>query len=112
MTRWFIRSGVFGSIILTASVASAQPPARAQGGPPAPQRDGGRGPQTVAEMNRQILPTNLDFEQILPIMQSWRDGLGVTCAYCHVYVAPYDPKNDFASDAKEPKKKARVMLRT
>jgi len=98
-----------GVLLLLVAITSAQPQRPGQT-PQSPQRDGGRGPQTVAEMNRQILPTTLNFEQILPIMQQYRDALGVTCAYCHVYAGAFNPMNDFASDAKPPKRKARVMM--
>jgi hypothetical protein len=112
MRIWRILLGSCAAWLLAASIASPQAPARAQGPATAQERDGGRGPQTVAEMNRKVLPTSLTWEQILPIMQGWRDGLGVTCEYCHVYFGPFNPRNDFASDAKEAKDKARVMLRT
>src|SRR5687768_13810 len=112
MKTWRILLGACGSCLLAASIASPQAPARAAGPAPAQARDGGRGPQTVAEMNRQILPTSMTWEQVLPLMQGWRDALGVTCEYCHEYYGPFNPKNDFASDAKEAKGKARVMLRT
>ena len=101
----------FALLLWGVALVSAQSQGRGQAPPSAPARDGGRGPQTVAEMNRQVLPTNLNFEQILPVMQGYRDALGVTCAYCHVYVGAFNPMNDFASDAKAPKQKARVMMR-
>jgi tetratricopeptide (TPR) repeat protein len=112
MKMWRILLGVCGSCLLAASIASPQAPARAAGPAPAQVRDGGRGPQTVAEMNRKILPTTMTWEQILPLMQTIRDGLGVTCEYCHEYYGPFNPKNDFANDAKEAKENARVMMRT
>jgi len=111
MKRWPILVGACVSYLLAVSFVSAQAPARAGGPAPAQARDGGRGPQTVAEMNRKILPTTMTWEQILPLMQTIRDGLGVTCEYCHVYNGPFNPTNDFASDAKEAKDKARVMMR-
>jgi tetratricopeptide (TPR) repeat protein len=44
-------------------------------------------------------------------MQNFNAALGVNCTYCHNSEPPVDnPKNDFASDEKETKKKARVML--
>jgi tetratricopeptide (TPR) repeat protein len=45
-------------------------------------------------------------------MQNFNAALGVNCGYCHVFDGPpaTNPKNDFASDDKVTKKKARVML--
>jgi len=51
------------------------------------------------------------FGQILPTMQAIRDALGVGCVYCHTYTAAYNPANDFVSDAKPTKDKARAMMR-
>ena len=51
------------------------------------------------------------FGEILPTMQGIRDALGVGCVYCHTYTAPYNPANDFVSDAKPTKQKARAMLK-
>ena len=61
--------------------------------------------------NLQFFPKDLTGQQILPIMQNFNAALGVNCTYCHNSEPPVDnPKNDFASDEKETKKKARVML--
>jgi tetratricopeptide (TPR) repeat protein len=61
--------------------------------------------------NLQFFPKDMTAAQILPIMQNFNAALGVNCTYCHNSEPPVDnPKNDFASDEKETKKKARVML--
>jgi len=51
------------------------------------------------------------FGQILPTMQAIRDALGVGCVYCHTYTSPYNPANNFVSDDKPTKQKAREMLK-
>ena len=51
------------------------------------------------------------FGEILPTMQAIRDALGVGCVYCHTYTAPYNAANDFVSDSKPTKNKARAMMR-
>jgi tetratricopeptide (TPR) repeat protein len=61
--------------------------------------------------NLQFFPKDMTGQQILPIMQNFNAALGVNCTYCHNSEAPVDrPGNDFASDEKQTKKTARVML--
>lgn len=77
----------------------------------APQGGRGGGPQVPTPKNLQFFPKDMTGQQILPIMQNFNAALGVNCTYCHNSEPPVDnPKNDFASDEKETKKKARVML--
>ena len=84
--------------------------AEPQGGA-APQAQGRGGPQVPTPKNLQFFPKDMTGQQILPIMQNFNAALGVNCTYCHNSEPPVDnPKNDFASDEKETKKKARVML--
>jgi hypothetical protein len=61
--------------------------------------------------NLQVLPKNIEREQLLTVMKSFTAGLGVRCNFCHVVTAT-DPKEvlDFPSDAKEEKRVARVMM--
>jgi len=77
------------------------------------QAQGGRGggPQVPTPKNLQFFPKDMTGQQILPIMQNFNAALGVNCTYCHNSEPPVDnPKNDFASDEKQTKKTARVML--
>ena len=88
-------------VLLVTAVISAQ----------APQGGRGGGPQVPTPKNLQFFPKDMTGQQILPIMQNFNAALGVNCTYCHNSEPPVDnPKNDFASDEKETKKKARVML--
>jgi hypothetical protein len=61
--------------------------------------------------NLQVLPKDLTHDQLVTIMRSFTQGLGVRCNECHVVTAT-DPREqfDFASDAKRDKLAARVMI--
>lgn len=59
--------------------------------------------------NLKLLDEDIDKRRLVGIMRDWAGGLGVRCSHCHV-----GPDNlqgmDFASDEKETKRAARVML--
>lgn len=65
----------------------------------------------AAGRNLKVLPHDLSREQLLAIMRTFTRSLGVKCNHCHVVTAT-TPKEqlDFASDAKEEKQVARVMI--
>jgi len=86
--RFVFASGLLASALALAVPAAAQPPAGGQT-PPAPR-------------NLKILKP----EQVGPAMRGFTAALGVQCNYCHVT----EPTRDFASDEKQAKKTARVML--
>jgi Photosynthetic reaction centre cytochrome C subunit/Tetratricopeptide repeat len=114
MQRFSIVSALIGVLLVTVTISAQQAPAGGgRAGGAAPQGGGGRGggPQVSAPKNLQFFPKDMTGQQILPIMQNFNAALGVNCTYCHNSEPPVDnPKNDFASDEKETKKKARVML--
>jgi hypothetical protein len=62
--------------------------------------------------NLQVFPRDIPRDQLIASMRVFTRSLGVRCDHCHVVTAT-EPKQefDFASDAKEKKKMARVMLR-
>ncbi|UCD23867.1 MAG: c-type cytochrome [Gemmatimonadota bacterium] len=62
--------------------------------------------------NLKVLPDDIEQRQLMNAMRSFSRGLGVRCEYCHVG-EPGQPLRtfDFASDEKEPKLKAREMMR-
>lgn len=61
--------------------------------------------------NVQVLPKTLARQELIAIMRTFTRGLGVRCNHCHVVTATEpEEKLDFASDAKEEKKVARVMI--
>jgi hypothetical protein len=114
MQRFSVVSALIGVLLVTVTMSAQQAPAGGgRAGGPAPQGGGGRGggPQVPTPKNLQFFPKDMTGQQILPIMQNFNAALGVNCTYCHNSEPPVDnPKNDFASDEKETKKKARVML--
>jgi hypothetical protein len=63
--------------------------------------------------NLQVLPKDLTRDQLMTIMRSFTQGLGVKCNECHVVTATKPREQlDFASDAKKDKLAARVMIQT
>jgi photosynthetic reaction center cytochrome c subunit len=85
-------------VLLVGSMAAAQAPGGAGAAPPPPPK------------NLQVLPKDMTAPQVVTIMRNINAALGVQCGYCHVFVAPGDPTNDFASDSKTTKLVARVMM--
>jgi len=104
-----IRVGVgIGAFILTASVAGLFAQAPAPGG--ADQAGGaGRGQAPPPPQNLQVLPKDIPREELIATMRGYTAGLGVQCNYCHVQEGR-GGRNDFATDEKQPKKTARVMI--
>lgn len=86
--RPVLTSGVFVFLAAMAGVAAAQPAGGGQA-PPAPR-------------NLQVLKP----QEVGAAMRSFTAALGVQCNYCHVM----EPARDMASDDKQTKKTARVML--
>lgn len=60
--------------------------------------------------NLQVLPSDMARPQLIEIMRGFRAALGVDCSHCHEWIGPQNPENDMASDAKAPKRVARVMM--
>jgi hypothetical protein len=113
-------------ILLPASMFAAallfSSPARAQqraGGPPAP----------VAHQNLQVLAKDIPQPELLQVMQTFTQGLGVQCGYCHAPApapegqargggggggrgrgGPAAPQLDYPSDQQAPKRAAREMM--
>jgi hypothetical protein len=89
-----------------ATARAQQPPA---GAPPAGPGGQGRGGTPPPPQNLQVLPKEIPREQLLNLMRGISQGLGVQCSYCHI-AEGRGGRNDFASDDKQPKKTARVMM--
>lgn len=85
--RFALASGVFAAALALAASASAQP---AAGQAPPPPK------------NLQVLKA----DTYGPAMRAFTQALGVQCNYCHVM----EPTRDMASDDKQTKKTARMML--
>ena len=111
-------------IMLAAPLWAGQAPAQAppaggqgqrQGGGGGGGRGGGRG--AITPTNLQVLPKDTPGQQVIQTMQAFTMGLGVMCNYCHAPQAGAQPgangqiPMDFASDEKQTKKTARVMMK-
>jgi hypothetical protein len=93
-----------GAFVVTASVAGLFAQSPAQGGQAA-----GRGQAPPPPQNLQVLPKEISREELIGTMRGYTAGLGVQCNYCHVQEGR-GGRNDFATDEKQPKKTARVMI--
>jgi hypothetical protein len=97
--------------LLAAAIFAATTVAQAPQGPPA-----GAPPRTFpAPTNLQVLPKDLTGQQVHEIMEHWAGDLGVHCDTCHAAdpnnVGPNGrPRLNFASDEKDEKKMARIMV--
>jgi hypothetical protein len=61
--------------------------------------------------NLEILPKDIKKPELMAVMRGFASSLGVRCNHCHVGENASTLEGfDFASDAKEPKKIARVMM--
>ena len=60
--------------------------------------------------NLQVLPKTITRAELVPIMRSFAQSLGIRCEHCHVGEGNDLSKFDFASDAKPTKAVARSML--
>jgi hypothetical protein len=97
-----------GAFILTAAVAGLFAQAPAPGGA-AQGAAGGRGQAPAPPQNLQVLPKDISREELIATMRGYTAGLGVQCNYCHIQEGR-GGRNDFATDEKQPKKTARVMI--
>ena len=62
--------------------------------------------------NLQVLPRDIPREELVRVMRGFTGALGVRCNHCHVGPGPATLEGfDFASDDKETKRVARVMMR-
>ena len=124
--RWTVGAtmGVFLFAVTLATQGQAQQ--QGQGAQAAPQgqqqgqggggRDGGAPAQGGRQgggrgfTNLTVLPANMPAPQVIQLMQGFEAALGVTCEHCHVFFGQGNAMNDMASDDKQPKKTARVMM--
>ena len=97
-----VRGAVWSAAPLVLILSSA-PPAAAQMAPMEPPK------------NLQVLPKDTPRPDVIKVMFRFTAALGVRCDFCHVEAPatrpPGMPPFDFASDDKENKKKARVMMK-
>lgn len=76
---------------------------------PAGQAAQGRGGPPPAPQNLQVLPKDIQRQDLLALMRSVNQALGVQCNFCHV-AEGQGGRNDYATDEKAPKKTARAMI--
>ena len=98
----------FGVFVLVLAGSTMIAAARQQ--PPA-ARGGQRGAPAEPPKNLQVFPKDTPREEVIMRMRAITQALGVQCGYCHIFEAAGSPANDFASDTKQPKLTARVMMR-
>jgi len=116
--RTIVSFGIVLLITLTLAVF-AQEPARGGGGGQGrgAGAGGGGGRGGAPPTNLQVLPKDWTRQQVVQVMQQFTMGLGVQCNYCHAEMAGAQPGAngqvplDAASDEKQQKKTARVMMK-
>jgi hypothetical protein len=94
--------GVFVLVLAGSTMIAAarqQPPAARGAAPAEPPK------------NLQVMPKDTPREEVIMRMRGITQALGVQCGYCHIFEGAGNPANDFASDTKQPKLTARVMMR-
>jgi hypothetical protein len=106
MPSRLLAAGILASFLALASPAlfsqNQTPPAQPQGQPHA------RRP-LPKPTNLKVLPRDIAPEELVKIMHGYSGALGVECSFCH---APGQGTHrlDFASDAKDEKTTARIMI--
>lgn len=69
-------------------------------------------PPDQRAQNLKVLPKDISHDDLIKVMDTWKDALGVKCGFCH---APSQDSTshhlDFASDAKPEKNIARHMYK-
>lgn len=97
------------AMTVLAQAPSPLPPPPGAGAPGA--RGPGMSPPEEPPKNLQVLPKDLTRRQVIEIMRGFTAALDVECTFCHVAKDPKDFSTvDFASDDKEEKRNARVMI--
>lgn len=103
---------VLSILLVTASVALSHVSAQQAGqqAPPAKAQTQRRNPIPDTFTNLQVLPKDISKQDLVNIMKSFCFTMEQRCSYCHVATDDLSSA-DFAADDKEPKKKARDLLR-
>ncbi len=102
---WLVGVLTLAAVALIAQTPPAPAPAPSASAAPAPRAE-------VPPKNLQVLPKDLTRRQVIDVMRGFTAALDVQCTYCHAAKDPEDFSTiDFASDEKEEKQTARVMLR-
>jgi Photosynthetic reaction centre cytochrome C subunit len=103
-----MQSRLFAAGVLFSSLALASPSVFGQNQAPPAQTPHARRP-LPKPTNLKVLPKDIAPEELVKIMRGYAGALGVECNFCHVAV-PGKRELDFASDAKDDKGIARIMI--
>ena len=102
--------------VFVATLALSAQPLFSQDAPPAaaqsasPSQEGARPHRPLPKpTNLKVLPKDIAPEELVKLMRGYAGALGVECTFCHVRV-PGQRRLDFASDAKDDKGMARIMI--
>lgn len=116
-----MQSRLLGVLVASVALAVATPLSFSQDSAPSPQQEQsapqgqmqpGQRPRRPLPKptNLQVLPKDIQPEQLVRIMRSVAGALGVECNFCHV-PGPKPREMNFASDDKPEKGIARIMFR-
>ncbi len=70
-----------------------------------------RGEQEEGFKNLKVFPKDIPHDDLIAAMRGFAGALGVRCDFCHMDDAAHPHHLDFASDGKDTKKIARVMMK-
>lgn len=116
-----MQSRLFGVIAASLALAVSTAPSFSQENAPQQQQEQGAGQGQMQPgqrprrplpkpTNLQVLPKDIQPEQLIHIMRGVAGSLGVECNFCHV-PGPKPREMNFASDDKPEKATARIMMR-
>ena len=100
------------ALALAAPLGAQTPPAKPETPPAGAPASAAPAPRPEEPpKNLQVLPKELTRRQVIDIMRGFTAALDVQCTHCHAAKDPADFSTvDFASDEKEEKRTARVMI--
>ena len=112
MRRMFLTGCLLSACVLAAALAqqsaNAPSPSSSQTAPTVRPKDH---PIPDTFVNLQVLPKDISKPELVGMMKQFAITFGVRCSYCHA-VSDDLTQGSFDSDEKEPKKKARELIRT
>jgi hypothetical protein len=106
-SRLFAAGILISSLALASCAALAQDETLLSQAPPPSQAHPRR--PLPKPTNLKVLPKDIAPEELVKIMRGYAGALGVECNFCHAAV-PGKRELDFASDAKDDKAIARIMI--
>lgn len=105
-----MQSRLFAAAVLASTLICTAPLSFSQDAPPPAGQQGDRAHRPQPKpTNLKVLPKDISREELVKIMRTYAGALGVECSFCHAPGAQ-GHRLDFASDAKEDKGIARIMI--